>query len=191
MHLTSSEFGETSTPVANRFGPRGLTDRGRKLVHGLNARRIFVDLAHISPAAFADVVAVHDKTQPLINTHTGVSGVAPHWRNMSDGQLKQIAETGGVVGIIFERSYLRHAGGPRDAGMVVEHMDHAIRVVGEDFVAVGTDYDGAITPPDGLEDGLALPRVVEAMLQRGWSEERVRKVLGDNFLRAFRMLRPG
>jgi membrane dipeptidase len=191
VHLTSSEFAETSTPLPAKLArTRGLTERGRALIHGLNQKRAFVDLAHIGAKAFWDTVATHDKAQPLIDTHTGVRGVADHWRNLDDAQLKAIADTGGVVGIIFERAYLRRPGGPDDVEMIVEHMDHAVKVMGEDHVSLGTDYDGAISPPKGLEDGASLPRLVEAMLKRGWTEQRVKKILGENFLRAFRSLRP-
>ncbi len=190
IHLTSSCYGATSSPFALAARGRGLTTAGRELVQRLNERRIFVDLAHIHPKAFWDAVEVHDKTQPLIATHTGVSGVKRSWRNLDDDQLKAIADTGGTIGIIFHRGFLAHRGGPRDGAMVVEHMEHAIKVVGEDFVSVGSDYDGMIIPPRDLRSGNSYPRLVQHMLDRGWSELRIGKVLGLNALRAFGMLRP-
>jgi membrane dipeptidase len=190
VHLTSSCYGATSSPFAMLGGEKGLTKAGRELVERLNERRIFVDLAHISPKAFWDAVEVHDHTQPLIATHTGVSGVKRSWRNLDDDQLKAIADTGGTVGIIFHKGFLKHRGGPRDGAMVVEHMEHAIKVVGEDFVSVGSDYDGMILPPRDLRSGDSYPRLVQHMLDRGWSELRIGKVLGLNALRAFGLLRP-
>ena len=76
----------------------------------MNARRMFVDLAHIHESAFWDAVTEHDRSQPLIDTHTGVAGVTPHWRNLTDNQVKAIADTGGVVGIIFAEEFLRRIG---------------------------------------------------------------------------------
>jgi membrane dipeptidase len=188
--LTSSSLGETSTPVVSLLGPRGLSDRGRDVVRSMNAQHILVDLAHASPRTFWDAMAVHDQSQPLLVTHTGVSGVTPHWRNLDDDQLRAVASTGGVVGVIFQRSFLQRKGGPDDVEMVVEHLEHIVQVVGEDHAAIGTDYDGAIVPPRGLTDVTTLPVLVDALLRRGHSPERVDKILGKNFLRCLRAVRP-
>ncbi len=191
VHLTNSAYGITSSPFKGWKGKRGLTDAGRDFVKELNHHRVFVDLAHVNPRTFWDAVEVHDKTQPLLATHTGVNGVKKHWRNLDDDQLKAIADTGGVIGIIFSQAFLKVRGGPRDSGMVVDHMEHVIDVVGEDHVAVGSDYDGAIVPPPDLRSGTNYVRLVAAMLARGWSAERVEKVLGGNALRVLAELRPG
>jgi membrane dipeptidase len=190
VHLTNSQVGTTSAPVSILRSKKGLTDKGRELVRALNDTRAFVDLAHIHPDGFWDAVEVHDKTQPLIATHTGVNGVRPHWRNLDDRQIKAIADSGGTIGIIYAANFLRAKGGPKDGQMVVEHMRHIIDVAGEDFVSIGSDYDGMITPPPGLRSGDSYPRLVQYMLDRGWTDVRIRKILGGNFLRAFGMLRP-
>lgn len=196
VHLTSSAFGTTSSPAAVLPGLRspgpgqGLTAKGRAFVEQLDAHRVFVDLAHIHPAGFWDAVDVHRRDLPLIATHTGVTGVAPHWRNLDDRQIRAVADSGGVVGVIFAAIFLRRRGGPSNLDMVLEHLEHLIRVGGEDVAALGSDYDGAIVPPPDLRDGLAWPRLVQRMLERGWPEARIRKVLGANFLRSFRELRP-
>ena len=190
VHLLNSVYGGTSSPLGAGRRARGLTDAGRDAVRAMNARRIFVDLAHIHERAFWDAVAVHDRTQPLVATHTGVAGVHPHWRNLTDPQVKAIADTGGVVGIIFSTEFLSRPGGPRDGGMIVEHVEHAIRVAGEDAVALGSDLDGMIVPPPDVPGVDAYPRVVQHMLDRGFGETRIRKVLGGNFLRALAALRP-
>lgn len=189
VHLTDSAFGATSSPLSLRRD-KSLSALGREFVQTLNRERIFVDLAHIHPTAFAQAVEVHDASQPLIATHTGVCGVAPHWRNLSDDQLRAIAATGGVVGVIAAQNFLSRPGGPRDAHALCEHWEHIIRVAGEETPALGTDLDGAIVPPRELRDGYGLPRLVEAMRQRGWPDARTERVLSGNFLRAFRHLRP-
>ncbi|MBI4818130.1 MAG: membrane dipeptidase [Deltaproteobacteria bacterium] len=190
VHLTSSAIGVTSSPLSMLRQDKGLGPIGRRLVELLDERRIFVDLAHIHPRGFWDAVEVHDKTLPLIVTHTGVSGVRPHWRNLDDEQLRAVARSGGVVGIIFSIHFLSRRGGPRDGEMIVEHIAHVIDTVGEDFVAIGSDYDGMIVPPRDLRSIHLMPRLVDHMLRRGFTPERVGKVLGGNFLRAFRALRP-
>lgn len=191
VHLTNSCYGATSAPFALWRGREGLSTKGKDFVRALNARRIFVDLAHINEQGFWDAVEVHDKSQPLIATHTGVSGVKKHWRNLDDRQVKAIADTGGTIGIIFSATFLATREGARDGAMVVEHMQHVIDVAGEDFVSIGSDFDGFIIPPKDLRSALGYPRLVQHMLDRGWSAERVKKVLGGNFLRAFESIRPG
>ncbi|MCU0693603.1 MAG: dipeptidase, partial [Polyangiaceae bacterium] len=190
VHLTNSCYGATSCPFGKVRRDRGLTDAGRDLVRDLNAHRVFVDLAHIHPQGFWDAVKVHDRSQPLIVTHTGVAGVKPHWRNLDDAQLRVIADTGGTIGIIFQTVFLRHRPGPLNGSVVVDHMQHVIDVVGDDFVSIGSDYDGMISPPRDMADATCYPRLVQYMLDRGWSEARIRKVLGENFLRVFEALRP-
>lgn len=191
VHLTNSAYGITSSPFRLWKGKRGLTSVGRDFVAALDHHRIFVDLAHVNRQGFWDAVDAHDKGLPLIATHTGVTGVKPHWRNLDDAQVKAIADSGGVVGIIFSQAFLKVRNGPRDAGMVVDHMEHVIKVAGEDAVALGTDYDGAIVPPPDLRSGVSYVRLVQKMLDRGWSEARIRKALGQSFLASFARLRPG
>jgi membrane dipeptidase len=189
VHLTDSCYGTTSSPL--RFGKdRGLGARGHELVRQLDATRVFVDLAHISRPAFFEAVQAHNPSLPLIVTHTGVAGVRPHWRNLDDDQIRAIADTGGTIGIMFHQGFLRRPGGPRDADMVLEHMEHVAETVGDDHVSIGTDYDGFITPPRDLRDGLGYRTLVERMLARRWPEARIRGALGGNALRALELLRP-
>ncbi|MBI2376134.1 MAG: membrane dipeptidase [Deltaproteobacteria bacterium] len=190
VHLTSSAVGVTSSPLSILRPNKGLTTLGKKLIEILDERRIFVDLAHIHPKGFWDAVDAHDKSRPLVATHTGVSGVRPHWRNLDDRQLKAIADSGGVAGIIFSVHFLSRRGGPQDGAMIAEHVAHVVKTVGEDFVAIGSDYDGMIVPPKDLRSIELMPRLVDHLLRLGYSGERIRKILGGNFLRAFRALRP-
>jgi len=189
VHLSSSSLGRTSSPLG--FGSRGgLSQRGRELVSRLNAHRVFVDLAHIHPVGFWDAVDVHDRTQPLLVTHTGVAGVYPHWRNIDDTQLRAVADTGGVVGIMFHAPFLGDPYWGGRARSVVSHLSHVVDTIGDDHAALGSDWDGAISPPRDLRTCQELPRLVEHMLELGWSPDRIRKILGGNFLRVLRELRP-
>lgn len=191
VHLTNSALGTTNSPLSRMRRDKGLTELGRRFVHQLNAARAFVDLAHVHPQGVDDALAEHDRSQPLIATHTGVDGVRPHWRNLSDAHVKAIADTGGVVGVIFAENFLSRPGGPRDGAMVVEHMEHVAKVGGWQAVAMGSDYDGAIVPPPDLPGGESYPRLVQHMLDRGWTDDQVRGCLGENYLRALGLLRPG
>lgn len=189
VHLTNSVYGATNSPHHHVRRSKGLSAPGAALIRQLNAKRIFVDLAHIHEAAFWDAVAVHDPSQPLLATHAGVDGVRPHWRNLTDRQLGAIADTGGTVGIIFSTAFLKRRGGPQDAGMVLEHLQHIIDVVGDSHASIGSDYDGAIVPPPDLAGG-QYPLLVQRMMDAGWDEGRIRRVLGGNALRCLEQLRP-
>lgn len=188
VHMTSSRVGATSSPL--RLGrDTGLGPLGAALVERLNASRTFVDLAHISRRGFFEAAELHDKTQPLIVTHTGLSGVHASWRNLDDAQLKRVADTGGVIGVVFHGEYLsgRFWGGPLEA--VVAHLAHVVRVAGEDAAALGSDWDGMIIPPAELRSCEQLPLLVQALLDHGLSERAIQKLLGENFLRALTQLR--
>ena len=187
LHLTTSFLGSSSAPVSGFFGD-GLTHEGHELVELLNSTRTFVDLAHISPKGFFDVVKTHDPTQPLVVTHTGVNGVFPSWRNLSDEQIRAVADTGGTVGIMACSDFLRKRGAR--ACHVVDHIAHVIQVAGEDHVCLGSDFDGLIRTPSDLRNCLDWPRLVQVMLDRGFSTDRIQKLLGANFLRSLAQLRP-
>ena len=190
VHLTNSQVGATSSPASLLNFDNGLGERGCELVRELDDARCFVDLAHIHPQAFWDAVRVHDPSLPLIVTHTGVRAVKDHWRNLDDSQIRVVADTGGTIGILFHSGFLRPRGKPNDCSLVVDHIQHVIDVVGVDYVSIGSDFDGAISPTPDLSDATTYPRLVQSMLDRKWTEDRISKVLGGNFLRVLKMMRP-
>lgn len=189
VHLTPCRAGAPSYPLHVLQRRKGLTAHGRRLVEVLNAARIFVDLAHLHARGIDDVLDVHDRSLPLMASHTGVGGAHPLWRNPSDAHVRAIADSGGVVGIITASLYLGRRRGRSGAQRFVDHVEHVIRVGGEDTPAIGTDFDGFILPFAEVGGAHAYPRMVEEMLRRGWTEGRVRKVMGGNFLRAWSDLR--
>ncbi len=187
IHLTNSSLGGTSSPLGFMRPNAGLSARGKNFVEALNHMRIVTDLAHASRQSFADILEVHNHSMPPIVSHTGLYGVTPHWRNLTDDQVRQVANRGGVIGIMFQRSFLTRKNGPSDGRMVVEHLKHLIDVGGEDCAAIGSDYDGAIVPPSDMksgEDGYV--RLVQHMMNEGMSEPLIRKVLGENAIRVIR-----
>ena len=188
VHLSTSSLGVTSSPLKLRCGG-GLTDAGRSYVEALDAKRIFVDLAHIDRRGFFDAVVAHDRSLPLIVTHTGVSGVSPHWRNLDDEQLRAIADTGGTVGVMYQSSFLGEPFFGGRARAIADHLVHIVKTVGDDHASLGSDWDGAIVPPRDMPTCLELPRIVQLLLDRKVSPESIQKILGGNFLRALGLLR--
>jgi membrane dipeptidase len=189
LHLTRTQYGRPSAPSLGRDAAEGLTRAGHELVEELGRRKIFVDLAHLHPSGFWQAMREAPRDTPFIVTHTGVSGVHPHWRNLDDAMLRAIADRGGVVGIIYHSYYL---GDPLFSGQLdtlVAHFAHARQVIGSERLALGSDWDGLICTPRDMRTCLDLPRLVERFLRRGFSEADIVGILGGNFLRALEGLR--
>jgi len=187
VHLSNSRLGHTSAPGG---GDGKLSDAGRDYIQRLNARRIFVDLAHIHRRGFFEALEVHDKSQPFIVTHTGVSGVHKHWRNLDDEQLRAVADSGGTVGVMFHSPFLGGNWWGCKSSLIADHLEHIVNTVGEDYASLGSDWDGAIITPRDMPTCLELPRLVQHLLDRRWKPERVQKILGGNWLRTLSHLRP-
>lgn len=187
VHLTNSELGTTSNPAHFPARPRADT---QALVEQLNEHRVFVDLAHISRPDFDRVLACHSRALPPIVTHTGVCGAREHWRNLTDAQLRAIADRGGIVGIMYHSLYIRKPPRRATARDVVAHIKHALDVCGSDAVCLGSDWDGLITTPRDMPTCSELPRLVDEMLRAGLAPEVITQVLGANFLRLLREFRP-
>lgn len=190
LHLTPSRIGAPSYPLHVFQRHAGLTSHGRRVVERLDAGRVFVDVAHLHARGIDDVLEVHDRTLPLMASHTGLDGAHRLWRNLQDHHLRAVADTGGVVGVITAALYLGRRRGRTGLDRFVDHVEHVVKVAGEDAAAIGTDFDGFILPFREVGGAHSYPAMVEAMLRRGWSERRIRKILGENFLRAWRELRP-
>ncbi|MFT3928127.1 MAG: membrane dipeptidase [Myxococcales bacterium] len=190
LHFTRSRIGAPALPRALAWGDQRLTAFGRDYVRKLNQRRILVDLAHLSRDGFWDALEIHDKTLPPTVSHAGCDAVYPHFRNLTDPQLKAIADHGGVIGIMFQAQFLGPSTWAGKIEWVADHILHAVRVVGAEHVALGSDFDGAIVPPPALSTVLHLPRLVDLLLSRGLPEPAVRQILGLSFLQMLERIRP-
>jgi membrane dipeptidase len=161
---------------AHGMAKGGLTDKGRELVRRMEARHMFVDLAHSSPQTIDDVLAM--ATRPVVVSHTGVRGTCNNTRNLSDDHLRGVARTGGVIGI----GYWDTAVCGTDARAIARAIRYAVGVAGIDHVALGSDFDGAVTTPF---DTTGLVLVTEALLQEGFNEEEITKIMGGNVFHLF------
>lgn len=179
-HFTENELGYPST--FHRHAARGLKDFGREVVAEANRLGILLDVSHLSPAGVEN--ALEASRAPLFASHIGCSGLFPHWRNLEDRHLRGIADRGGVVGIIFYPGFLgKSLWG--DLDLVVAHLEHVIKVGGEETPALGSDMDGFIgSLPRGVRGADDLPRLTTRLLERHPARV-VRKILGENFLRYF------
>ena len=159
----------------------GLTDLGRQMIAEMEARGMLLDLAHASPALIRDALAI--ASRPVIVSHTGVKGTCDNLRNLSDDEVRAVAATGGVVGI----GYWKTAVCGEDAAAIVRAIRYTTDLVGVDHVALGSDFDGAVPVPFDTT-GLAL--ITEALLEDGFSDEDIAKIMGENASRVFAQTLP-
>ena len=152
----------------------GLTPVGRELIPRLETLGITLDLAHASPAAIRDTLAL--ATRPVVVSHGGVAATCPGPRNLDDAQLRAIAANGGVVGI----GYWPGAVCGRDTDAILRAVRHVIDVAGIDHVGLGSDFDGYVTT---VFDTRGLPRLTQALLRAGYGEDAIRAILGGNVRR--------
>lgn len=159
----------------------GLTPLGRDVVRRMEALGMLVDVAHASPRAVDDVLAM--ATRPVVVSHGGVQATCPGPRNLTDDQLRRIAATGGVLGIGYWDGAVC-AIGPASTARAIAH---AVRVAGVAHVALGSDFDGATRTPF---DATGLAQVTQALLDQGLSPADVAQVMGGNVLRLLRATLP-
>ncbi|MCY4305971.1 MAG: dipeptidase [Aestuariivita sp.] len=162
---------------------KGLTTLGRNLVHRCNELRIMVDVSHLTEAGFWDVANLSDA--PLVASHSNVHNICPHSRNLTDEQLRTIAESGGLIGVNFAVVLLRSDGKLIDEvpiSCLLSHLDYLIDTVGDNHVAFGSDYNGAVVPRE-LKTVANLPSLRQSMVDHGYSNELVEKLCYRNWLR--------
>ncbi|WP_347266566.1 dipeptidase [Paracoccus sp. (in: a-proteobacteria)] len=168
-------------PSSPDTGP-GLTPEGRDLVRECNRLRIMLDLSHLNEKGFDDIAALSDA--PLVASHSCAHAVAPSSRNLTDRQLRVIADSAGLVGLNYAVGFL-HPEGLRDPlpgfDIMLRHLDHLLGVLGEDGVALGSDFDGAELPQD-LGDASALPQLLQAMLDHGYGRDLVERIAWRNWI---------
>ncbi len=159
----------------------GLTPAGIQLVQRCNELNMLIDVAHLSPLGIDDVLRL--SRSPVIASHTGIRGQIDNNRNLTNHHVQEIISGGGVVGIGF---WAETCGSNRPEA-IVDTIEYAVTHFGEDGVALGSDFDGTITPSFDISQ---LPVLTQIMLDRGWAETLIRKILGGNALRLLHEVLP-
>lgn len=182
----------------------GLTEFGHEVIAEMNRVGILCDLSHVGPRTSEDVIRASKK--PVAYTHCLPAGLKQHPRNKSDEQLRFIAERGGFVGVTMFPPFLKR-GAQSTVDDYVEAIEYCIKLAGEDQVGVGTDFTqgygreffdwithdkgyarkltefGDVINPEGIRTIGEMPNLTAAMQKRGWKEARIRKVMGENWMR--------
>ena len=171
----------------------GLTAFGKDVVRELNRLGVMVDISHVADKTFWD--ALETSKAPMVASHSSMRAISGHPRNMTDDMVRALGAKGGVVMINYSVGFLSNeryqaqeknvpaAELPRVSWeKIVDHIDHAVKLAGATHVGLGSDFDGT-TVPDGMEDVSKLPKITAALLAKGYSEQDVKNILGENILR--------
>jgi membrane dipeptidase len=185
-----------------------LSELGRKLVDLCVELGVVVDLAHASATTYRDVLE-RTGDAPVVVSHAACRAIYDHPRNLTDDALRALAERGGVLGVMLHPLAVDPSQPTLDR--VVDHIDHAVDVMGIEHVGFGSDFTQQVVralgwqpPPDSLLteglrpdaaiEGLAgpadFPNLVEALRRRGYDDARLAAVAGGNFLRLFERALP-
>jgi len=181
--LTWSESSPHADSSAEPRSPGGLTESGRRLVAACNDRGLVLDVSHMSDRATAETVAL--SRAPVMASHSNRRALADVPRNLSDDLLRAIAARGGLIGAMFHGPFVTTEAGA-DRGSVVRQIQGLLDVVGPRHVGIGSDWDGIIKPPTGLETAADWPGLVESLSAAGIDAEARRGILGENFVRVWR-----
>lgn len=165
---------------------RGLTELGKQVIREMNRLGMLVDLAHLAEKGFWEALEISEA--PVVVTHANCRKLCPHRRNLTDEQLKALAVKGGLVGITFVPEFVD--GLHPSVDKLLDHVEHAVTVMGVDHVGFGSDFDGMDQVLPGLETAMAWPRLLDRLAGRGFSDEDIHKITGDNWLRVLGQVLP-
>ena len=177
-HSYDNDICNSSSNTAD--ASKGLTPFGRKVVKEMNKVGMMIDVSHVSEGTFWDVMKL--SKDPVFASHSSVRALCDHDRNLTDDQLRALAKNGGVIQICIYGGYLNENEKEASVDDVVRHIDHAVKVAGIDHVGIGSDFDGGggVLGCKGDNDMI---NITVKLIEKGYSEEDIRKIWGGNFFR--------
>ena len=164
----------------------GLKPLGIKMVREMQRLKIAVDVSHLNIPGFYDILNRTDA--PPLASHSCCYALCEHPRNLKDDQLKALFHEGGYVGVNFYPGFLAGKDKPCAMDTVIDHIDHMHQIGGEGKVGFGSDFDGIASKPEGLNNPLDFPKLLEGLRKRGYSEESIRAIAGESFLNYYKRI---
>jgi len=184
LTLTWNQRNQIADGIWESRAGSGLTEFGIKVIDEMNDLGMLIDVSHLLETGFWDVVK-RSKT-PIVASHSNCYALCPHLRNLKDEQIKALVDKGGVIGITFVPDFLTQEKRKTIVKDVVTHIDYLVEKAGIDCVGLGSDFDGTDDLPLGLEGVDKIPNITKELLDRGYKEREIEKILGGNFLRVFK-----
>ena len=165
----------------------GLSAFGQEVVREMNRIGILVDMSHASEKSFFDALEL--SRVPIVCSHSSARALCDHPRNLTDQQMRALAQHDGVAQTTVYKGFLR-ASGEATILDAVDHLSHAARIMGVEHVGLGTDFDGDGGVP-GLADASEIINFTRHLLKRRFSEQDIRLIMGENFLRVMAQAKAG
>lgn len=162
----------------------GLSDFGRKVVAEMNRVGMMVDLSHAAESSFWD--ALKTSRTPIICSHSSCRALCDHPRNLTDEQMHALSEAGGVMQVTLYNGFLR-TDGKATIEDAIEHIQHAVKIMGIEHVGIGTDFDGDGGVP-GVANASELLNITRMLRNIGYTDRQLRLLWGENFLRVMRQV---
>jgi membrane dipeptidase len=164
----------------------GLSALGRAAVAAMNKAGMLVDVAHTSRDTM--VQAADESRSPIVSTHSCISALCDHSRNMTDWQLDVIRDVRGVIQITAVAGFLKPNAKPDEVTVAdfADHIDYAVKRIGIDHVGISSDFDGGGGFSDWSDAGQT-PNITIELVRRGYDREALEKLWGGNFLRVMRV----
>jgi len=178
-HNGDNDICDSASRSQNTWG--GVSPFGEQVIKEMNCLGILVDMSHAGEKSFYDALDISSK--PIVCSHSSARALCDHPRNLTDDQMRALAAKGGVAQTTIYNGFLRQDGKACILD-VMEHLEHAIQVMGIDHVGLGTDFDGD-GGVRGLADASELINFTKQLLRKRYSEEDIQKIWGGNFLRVY------
>ncbi len=181
-HNGDNDICDSARKSQNEHG--GVSEFGREVIREMNRLGMMVDLSHAAESSFWD--ALKWSETPIVCSHSSCRALCDHPRNLTDEQMKALAERGGVMQVTFYNGFLR-TDGQATIEDAVRHINHAVSVMGIEHVGIGTDFDGDGGVP-GLANASELVNLTRMLRKVGYSADQLRLLWGENFLRVMRQV---
>ena len=159
----------------------GLSDFGREVIREMNRLGMMVDVSHAADTTIEQ--AIEYSTQPIIATHTSAKALCDHPRNMSDELIVKLAKSGGRIHVCLYNYFLAKDG-RADINTICDHIDHMVKLVGSEYVGIGSDFDGG-GGVLGCNDSSELINITMELIRRGYSDEEVKNIMGEGFVKYY------
>ena len=163
----------------------GIKPCGWEILRAMAELKMAADTSHLNEAGFWDLIDRH--SQPPMASHSCAKALCPHFRNLTDEQIRAMVSRGGWIGVNFYPSFLS-ADGHASVATICDHIDHMCQLGAAKNVGFGSDFDGIETTPVDCTSPADVPKILDELRRRGYSEEAVADIAGDNFLNYYRRL---